>query len=80
MNCFKCLFGFANSFVRLSDWRDFALVKFCLCALGVIVGTTLPRRMKKPALIAASIIFVATYVPLMYKFIKLILRKAPVTK
>lgn len=32
------LFEAANQYVKESDWKDLALVKLCLCAMGVIIG------------------------------------------
>ncbi len=33
------LFELGNQYVKESDWKDLALVKFCLCAMGIIIGT-----------------------------------------
>ena len=52
-----------------------ALLKFCLAAMGVLIGLQIPRRRKKEASIAAGAIFVLTYVPLMIGFLRVCLRK-----
>ncbi len=68
----KKLFDYANAYAKQSSWKDFALIKFCLCAIGIIIGVLLPKTVTKPALIIAGAVFVITYIPLMVKFIKVI--------
>lgn len=70
----KSLFEGANEYVKESDWKDLSLVKFCLCAIGIMIGINVPREKKKTVLIGASVIFAMTYVPLMSKFIRLMLK------
>ena len=45
----KKLFSAADRYLRVCDWRDIAVLKFCLCALGVLMGLAVPTRKKKPA-------------------------------
>ena len=71
----KKLFDYATAYAKQSSWKDFALIKFCLCAIGIIIGVLLPKTVMKPALIIAGMVFVITYIPLMVKFIKLIFRE-----
>lgn len=68
------LFEGANEYVKESDWKDLSLIKFCLCAIGIMIGINVPREKKKTVLIGASVIFAMTYVPLMSKFIRLMLK------
>lgn len=56
-----------NRYAAESDWKDFALTKFCLFAMGVLIGTCIPTQHKKKARITAGTVFAATYVPLMKK-------------
>lgn len=58
-----------NRFADQSDWKDFALTKFCLCAMGVIIGLQIPRKYKRPTILTACCVFMATYVPLMGKML-----------
>ena len=37
----KKLFEYANQYVQESDWKDMALLKFCLCAMGVMIGVAI---------------------------------------
>lgn len=71
----KKLFEYANIYAKQSTWKDFALVKFCLCAIGVIIGVLLPESVRTATLIIAGAIFVITYIPLMIKFIMIIKKK-----
>ncbi|NBI11485.1 permease of phosphate ABC transporter [Colidextribacter sp. OB.20] len=68
----KFLFNSADAYLQQSDWRDFALIKFCLFSMGVIAGILLPPKAKKPAIITAAVVFVATYIPLMVKYGKIV--------
>lgn len=60
-------FDLGNRYLKESDWKDLALVKFCLCAMGIIIGTQLPKRHKDTAACIAAGVFTATYIPLMAK-------------
>ena len=68
----KFLFRSADVYLRQCDWRGLALVKFCLFSMGVIAGIALPPKAKKPAIITAAAVFVATYIPLMVKYGKIV--------
>lgn len=63
------LFTCANRVIRECDWRDMALIKFCLCSLGVLIGLCVPEKKRKFPLILAAIVFAATYIPLMLKIV-----------
>ena len=69
----KCLLEFGNKYARQSDWTDFALVKFCLCAMGILIGIHIPTNKKKAVVPAAGAVFVAAYVSLMARVVKLAL-------
>ena len=71
----KCLFSCANQYVKESDWKDFALVKLFLCAIGVMIGLAVPKKKKKMPLLIAAIVFIATYIPLMTKFLRIVFRR-----
>ncbi len=71
----KKLFYYATAYAKQCSWKDFALIKFCLCAIGIIIGVLLPKTVMKPVLIIAVAVFVITYIPIMVKFIKLIIRE-----
>lgn len=44
-------------------------LKFCLCAIGVLLGLSVPGKHKKCAAAGAFGIFLATYLPLMADFL-----------
>ena len=69
------LFQCADRYLKVCTWKDMALLKFCLAAMGVLIGLQIPRRRKKEASIAAGAIFVLTYVPLMIGFLRVCLRR-----
>lgn len=68
----KKLFSVAGAYAAQSDWTDFALVKLCLAAIGMALGLSVPEKQKKPALFASFILFAATYVPLMARFVRVV--------
>lgn len=69
----KKLFAYADRYCRQSTWKDLALLKFCLCAVGVVIGLLIPVHKRKAVLFAALAVFAGTYVPLMYDFLSLML-------
>ena len=60
----------ANAYCRQMDWKDMALLKVCLFALGMVSGMAIPRERRRAALLGASLAFVATWVPQMAKFLR----------
>ena len=65
------LFTLGNRYAQQSTWKDFALVKFCLFAMGLLVGMYMPEKHKKSAAKAAIFAFSAAYVPLMAKVLQI---------
>ena len=76
----KKLFLYANRYVQKSDWKDLALIKLCLCALGVIIGLSVPKEARKYPLIIAAIVFVVTYISLMAKFFRIVNSNMEITE
>ncbi|MBT9775161.1 permease of phosphate ABC transporter [Clostridium sp. MCC353] len=70
----KTLTSSANEFIKQCQWTDLALLKFCLCAMGVLIGLGVSKKKKKPVFIAALVIFLITYIPVMAKYL-LVLRR-----
>lgn len=70
----KNLFEIGNQYARESGWKEFALLKLCLCAMGIIIGTQVKPQHKKPVIFASIGVFVATYIPLMAKLNKIMAR------
>ena len=69
----KKLFACADAYLASRDWKMVAVLKFCLLALGVMLGIAVPARKKKASAWAASLVFLAAYVPLMTKFLPYLL-------
>lgn len=65
----------ADEFVRESDWKDLAVLKFCLLSLGLLAGMQIAERCKKGVRIAASMVFTLTYIPLMVRYLKILFSK-----
>lgn len=70
----KRLFDWGSAYIRECDWKDLALVKFCLCAMGVLIGLCVPEKKRKIPLILAGLVFLASYIPLMVKFGRVVCR------
>lgn len=67
----KKLFELGDRFASQSDWKDFALTKFCLFSMGIIIGVLIPEKQVKKAAAAAGGVFAATYAVLMAKVFKI---------
>ncbi len=75
-NCFvKKLFGYADRYLEKSDWKDLAMIKFCLFSMGVLAGMCIPEKKQKTAAWIAAAVFAATYIPLMAKFFSVVREK-----
>lgn len=73
------LFTAAERYLKRCKWWDIALLKVCLCALGVLIGLAVPGRRKRAAAWTASAVFIITYVPLMGRFLQDLLgRRTPI--
>lgn len=70
----KKLFELGNRYVEQSDWTDFAFVKLCLGAMGVMIGVCIPKENKKTTQAIAGTVFGVTYVILMRRMIGVILK------
>ena len=71
----KKLLDFGDRYAKESTWKDFALVKFCLFAMGLAAGAKVPDKHKKKVISAAVGVFVLTYVPLMAKVFRIAFKK-----
>ena len=71
----KRIFDSADEFIRRSDWKDLAIVKFCLFSIGLLVGLQITEKYKKGVRIAASVVFTLTYIPLMVKYLGILTAK-----
>lgn len=69
------LFDKANRYLKECDWKDIALLKFCLFSIGVLTGTHIACKNKKTANIIAGIVFIVTYITQMIKFVPILLDK-----
>ena len=66
MKYWSMLTNRADAYAAHSTWKDFALVKMCMFAMGLLMGMSLPKA-AKPCL--ASVAFVAAWVVLMLRFL-----------
>ncbi|MBQ5755498.1 MAG: permease of phosphate ABC transporter [Oscillospiraceae bacterium] len=64
----KKLFESADVYLSRSDWKDLALIKFCLFGMGLLVGSSLGAKARRPAAFAGLALFVGAYIPLMAKY------------
>lgn len=68
------LFTYADRYLKQSSWKDLALIKFCLCAIGVLIGLAVPRSRRRQFAFGALVVFLTTYLPLMSKFAHVIVQ------
>ena len=71
----KKLFEIADRYVQESDWKDLALIKLCLCAMGIMIGLRVAPKYKRTVMTGAAGVFAATYIPLMTKFFQIVFWK-----
>ena len=69
MNPIKQMLEASDDYAKQSSWADFALIKICLCALGVMIGVSVPKERRKPVMAGAAVAYAATYVAIMAKFL-----------
>ena len=65
----KRIFNCADRYIHTRDWKMLAQVKFCLCAIGILLGLSVPEKHRKTAAAGAVGVFLATYIPLMADFL-----------
>ncbi len=65
----KKLFQATNDYIKQSDWKTFALLKFCLCSMGILLGLAAPKKIRKPLAFTAMAVFVTTWIPSVLKFL-----------
>ena len=68
----KTLLLIGNRYAEKSDWKDFALTKICLCAMGILIGLRIPAKKEKITEKISGTLFGITYVILMTKVFKII--------
>lgn len=68
----KKLFVYADEYIKQSDWKDLAMLKFCLAAIGVLIGISLAPKEKKKAAWLSGTVLAVTYIPLMKKFFQVV--------
>ena len=50
----------ADRYLQDCTWKDISILKFCLIALGTLVGIAVPARKKKASAWVASLVFLST--------------------
>lgn len=60
----------AEGFIRQCRVRELVLLALCLYSAGMMLGTALPKPLKKPIIFGMVGTFVASYLPLALKVIK----------
>lgn len=64
------LFSAAEKYCDDFDVKKLSLMKICCMSLGVALGTLIPERNRKSIMTSGLILFVLTYLPLMFGFLK----------
>lgn len=63
----------ADRYLEQSSWRDIAVLKVCLLSLGLLAGMELPEKWRRPARFIAAFLFAVTYLPLMMRFLPILI-------
>ncbi len=72
MHVLRKWLDYGDAYLERSNWRDMALIKICLFALGVLVGTHIAPQHRKGVGVVALFVFVLSYIPLMRKFVDVV--------
>jgi hypothetical protein len=70
------LLNYANGYIRKMNVSDIAMLKACLCSLGLLAGLAIPKKHKKKAAGIAATTFAFTYAPLMTKLLVTVLEES----
>ena len=68
----RYILDYANKYLQESDFKDLAMIKYCLFSTGLFTGTYIPKKYKEYVRIIALVSFIVTSVPIMIKFFKVI--------
>ena len=68
----KILFDAADVYLKQSNWKDLALVKFCLFSMGLLCGLIAKKKNSKGLALGAFAVFITTYVALMADFLPML--------
>ena len=69
------IIGIRQPICQRERLKDFALVKFCLCSMGIMIGTQVTPKHRKKVIALSAMVFLITYIPLMAKFFKIVFEK-----
>ena len=65
------LFELTDRYMERSDWTDLALIKFCLCSMGIIIGMNIPKKKSEKVAVFSCGVFISTYIVLMAKVVSI---------
>ena len=65
----KKIFDCADCYIVTAGWKMVAVLKFCLCSLGILLGLSVADKGKKATKGVAWLVFLGTYVALMVDFV-----------
>ncbi len=71
----KSILLVADRFIKQSDWKTLALMKACLGSIGLVIGLFVPKENRRPVLVGALAVFLASYIPLAIKFFGILFNK-----
>ena len=71
----KYFLDLGNRYMQESDWKDLSLLKFCLFAMGLLIGTQVTENYKKSVIGVSLGVFIATYILLMLKLFNIMSKK-----
>ena len=69
------LFYSADRYIKKSGWKDLAMLKFCLFSIGVLAGMCIAEKDRKTVRAVAAAVITLTYIPLMTKFLSVIMEE-----
>ena len=73
-NKLNLLLDSADEYVANSSWKDMGLLKICVMALGIAIGSCFSATWRKYVRPLTLLLFLLTLIPLLIKFIPILVK------
>lgn len=70
----KKLISYSQDYIQEMKIWEVGLLKIGMCAIGVILGLSLPKHKKKPAIAGAGLIALGTLIPVVVNWFRSMLQ------
>ena len=74
MKKLQILFDSANEYVSQCSWKDISLVKICVLAFGIAIGSSIPKKYKSRVRPVMLFLYTITLFFILMKFTPILLK------